>query len=304
MKKTKNKKQSVEGPEEDSGKTIDLYRDIVDGTNILIWRTDAEGRFAFLNPAWEKGYGYKTEEMLGRPFSDFQTPEAAEYYINAFRNCLIGETVTGQETGFFSKNGDEIHLVLNMIPLFEGNGAIVGTQGIAFDVTERKHADELLQYISAKDELTGLYNLHTFLSMTEQQIKTAAREKKELMIIYAGVDNMQSINDEYGYDAGDQILIDTANILRKTFREADVLARAGGDEFVISTLVSSKNTEEMIMTRLKENIDRYNADKSDALKLSISFGASFYNPEQPVPVNEALSNAELKMYGQKKNKRK
>jgi diguanylate cyclase (GGDEF)-like protein/PAS domain S-box-containing protein len=280
-----------------------LYRDIVDSANILIWRNDTEGRFTFLNPSWEKSNGYKPEEMLGRPFSDFQVPEAAEHYINAFRNCLIGEPVLGHETKYFSKKGEEIHLVLNMTPLYDSNGTIIGTQGIAFEITERKHADELLQYISAKDELTSLYNLHTFLSMTEQQIKTAHREKKEMLIIYAGMDGMQSINDIHGRETGDEVLIDTANILRKTFREADILARTGGDEFVISTLVSSKNTEEMIMSRLRENIDKYNSYKSGSLKLSFSFGTSFYNPVHPVAINEVLSQADANMHEHKKIKK-
>ena len=124
----------------------DVYRDIVVSTNTLIWRTDAEGRFTFLNPAWEKIYNYKTDEMLGKPFSDFQVPEAAGHYINAFRNCLIGESVIGHETTFFSKGGDKIHLAINMIPLYNDTDKIVGIQGTAFDITERKHADDILQY--------------------------------------------------------------------------------------------------------------------------------------------------------------
>ena len=122
-----------------------VYRDIVVSTNTLIWRTDAEGRFTFLNPAWGKIYNYKTDEMLGKPFSDFQVPEAAGHYINAFRNCLIGESVIGHETTFFSKGGDEIHLAINMIPLKDDTDKVVGIQGTAFDITERKHADDILQ---------------------------------------------------------------------------------------------------------------------------------------------------------------
>jgi len=288
---------------EDSMGTLALYKDIVVSTNTLIWRTDTDGRFTFLNPAWEK-YGYKVEEMLDKPFSEFQLQEAAGHYVNAFRNCLIGESIIGHETTYFSKSGDEVYLEINMIPLYDNSGAIVGTQGTAFDVTERKHADELLQYISAKDEVTGLYNLHTFLSMTEQQIKSAHREKKQMMIIYAGVDGMQAVNDELGQEGGDQFLVDIANILRKTFREADIFARTGGDEFVISTLVSSKNTEEMIMTRLDKNIEEHNADKSSAIKLSMSFGTSFYNPEQPVSIDDVLSAADDKMHEHKKSKKK
>lgn len=300
MGKNINKKQTEK-------ETLDinaLYRDIVDSTNTLIWRTDAEGRFTFLNPSWEKNYGYKIQDMLGKPFSDFQVPEAAEHYINAFRNCLIGESIIGHETTYFSKSGDEVDLEINMIPLHDSDGAVTGTQGTAFDITERKLADELLQYISSKDEHTGLYNLHTFMSMTEQQIKTANREKKQMLIIYIGVDGMQAINDNHGREAGDKVLIDTANILRKTFREADILARTGGDEYVISTLVSSKDHDKLIMERLQENLDKYNAGKSGSLKLSMSFGSSFYNPDKPLSIEEVLSSADEKMHENKKKKKK
>ena len=288
--------------EDESPEALALYRDIVVSTNTLIWRTDTEGRFTFLNPAWEN-YGYETGEMLGKPFSNFQMPEAAEHYVASFRNCLIGEPIVGHETTYFSKNGKEVYLTINMIPLYDSSNVIIGTQGTAFDITERKHADDLLQYISAKDELTGLYNLHTFMSMTEQQIKTAEREKQEMLIIYAGVDEMKSMNDVLGNEAGDQALIDVAKILRKTFREADVLARTGGDEFVVSTLVSSRDTEEMIMKRLDGNIDDYNADRSESIKLSLSFGTSFYNPEHSVSIEEVLSRADDKMHERKKRKK-
>lgn len=300
MKKTIKGKESAKKSQDIN----DLYRDIVVSTNTLIWRTDAEGRFTFLNPSWEKNYGYPAEDMLGRPFSDFQVPEAAEHYINAFRNSLIGEAIIGHETTFFSKNGDEVSLTINMIPLYGNAGAVTGTQGTAFDITESKRADELLQYISAKDELTGLYNLHTFLSMTEQQIKTSHREKKPLLIIYAGIDGMQAINDDHGRETGDKVLIDTANILRKTFREADILARTGSDEFVISTLVSSKDHDKLIMTRLKENLDKYNAGKSGTLILSLSFGSAFLAPEEAVSIEEVLSRADEKMHEHKQSKKK
>ncbi len=283
---------------EESMDNLALYMDIVVSTNTLIWRTDIEGRFTFLNPAWEN-YGYKVDEMIGKPFSDFQMSEAAGHYVNAFRNCLIGESIIGHETIFFSKNGEEVHVEINMISLYDGSGTIVGTQGTAFDITERKHADELLQYISAKDELTGLYNLHTFLSIGEQQIKSAHREKKQMMVVYAGFDDMQEINNAHGQQACDKMLVDVADILRQTFREADIFARTGGDEFVISTIVSSINTEEMIMTRLNKNIEEYNADKDEPLKMSMSFGTSFYNPENPVSIDDVLSAADDNMHNQK-----
>ncbi|UCD35368.1 MAG: diguanylate cyclase [Nitrospiraceae bacterium] len=280
-----------------------LYRDIVISTNTLIWRTDVEGRFTFLNPAWEKNYGFGAEEMLGRPFSEFQVSEAAEHYINAFRNCLIGEPVIGHETTFYAKDGSEVFLAINMIPLCDESGKVSGTQGTAFDVTERKHADELLQYISAKDELTGLYNLHTFMSMTEQQIKTASREKKLLLIIYAGVNGMDAINEDLGREAGDRVLVNTANIFRKTFREADILARTGGDEFIISTLVASRDGEDLIMVRLRDNIGKYNADRGSSPAISLGIGTAFYDPEEALTIDEVLSRADDRMHEEKVSKK-
>jgi diguanylate cyclase (GGDEF)-like protein/PAS domain S-box-containing protein len=277
----------------------DVYRDIVVSTNTLIWRTDAEGRFTFLNPAWERIYNHKIKEMLGKPFSDFQVPEASGHYINAFRNCLIGESIIGHETTFFSKSGDEIHLAINMIPLYDERDAVVGIQGTAFDVTESKHADDILQYISAKDELTGLYNLHTFLSMTEHQIRTAHREKKDILIIYIGQHDIKKTVEEHGEEAGDRLIMDAANILRKTFREADILARTGDSEFVVSTLVLSRDGEKLILSRLQKNIDEYNKDKNGSLRLSMSFGTSFYDPENPVSINDLLSSADDEMYKNK-----
>ena len=282
-----------------SEQTNDVYQDIVVSTNTLIWRTDTEGRFTFLNPAWERVYKYNTDEMIGKPFSDFQVPEAAGHYVNAFRNCLIGESVIGNETSFVSKSGDEIHLAINMIPLHDDKDKVVGIQGTAFDITERKLADDILQYISAKDELTGLYNLHTFLNMTEHQIKTAHREKKDILIVYAGLQDINKIIGEHGDEAGDQLIIDAADIFRKTFREADLLARAGDSEFVISTLVLSRDGEELILSRLQKNIDDYNKGKSDSLKLSMCFGTSFCDPEHPLPINELLSTADDEMYKNK-----
>lgn len=280
----------------------DLYRDIVVSTNTLIWRTDGEGRFSFLNPAWEKNCGYSVDEMLGRPFSEFQIPEAAEHYKNAFRNCLIGESVIGHETTCLSRDGDEINLVLNMTPLYDSDSVVTGTQGTAHDVTEQKRADKLLQYISAKDELTGLYNLHTFMSMTEQQIKNAEREKKEILVIYTGLDNVDLIKEIHGSEAVERLLIDTADILRKTFRETDILALTGGEEFVVSTLVHSQNTEDMILARLQGNLDQYNEDREGVLRLYLSVGTSFYNPEHPAPIEYVLSEADEKMHEDRENR--
>src|SRR4030042_4829587 len=82
------------------------------------------------------------------------------------------------------------------------------------------------------DELTGLYNRRGFFTFAEQEIKLANRLRRELYLLYADLDNLKEINDSFGHMEGDSVLIETAKILRETFRQSDIIARIGGDEFV------------------------------------------------------------------------
>jgi diguanylate cyclase (GGDEF)-like protein len=115
------------------------------------------------------------------------------------------------------------------------------------------------------------------------------------------MDDLKWINDHHGHNEGDQVLIDLANILKKTFRESDIIARIGGDEFVV-LLESTDENGKILMTRLDENIRDYNAKVSQDYKLSISVGAAQFDPEYPISIDEFLSKADALMYAQKRRK--
>ena len=101
------------------------------------------------------------------------------------------------------------------------------------DISERKKMEQELRELSLTDELTGLYNRRACLTLGEQLLKIANRDKKGIYVLYADVDNLKIINDEMGHQTGDQALSDVAAILKEKFRESDVIARIGGDEFVV-----------------------------------------------------------------------
>jgi PAS domain S-box-containing protein len=122
-----------------------LYRHLVETSQDLIWQCDAEGRYSYLNPAWEELFGYKVEEMLGRRFSEFQSPKYAERDTKEFARLMEGESVRGYETVHLGKDGREIHLVLNARSLRDQEGNIAGIRGTAHDVTERRRAEQLLR---------------------------------------------------------------------------------------------------------------------------------------------------------------
>jgi diguanylate cyclase (GGDEF)-like protein len=175
---------------------------------------------------------------------------------------------------------------------------------LRFDKMMRDHkGEEALLALSLTDELTGLYNRRRFFVLTEQYLKVAIRTKKRSLLLYIDMDDLKWINDHCGHNEGDQALIDLARVLKKTFRESDIIARIGGDEFVV-LLESTVDNDEVLMTRLSENIKDYHPKGPQCYNLSISVGAAQFDPENPISIDELLSRADALMYAQKRKKSK
>lgn len=140
--------------EEAMRKSEALYHDLVETSQDLIWQCDAEGRYVYLNRAWEDVFGYKLDHMLGRKFTDFQKPLNAEFDKKVFEVLLAGGTVRGHETVHIASDGHDINLVFNAKPIIDGAGVMVGTRGTAYDITLRKVAeDRLRRSLAEKDVL-------------------------------------------------------------------------------------------------------------------------------------------------------
>jgi diguanylate cyclase (GGDEF)-like protein len=175
---------------------------------------------------------------------------------------------------------------------------------LRFDKMMRDHkGEETLLALSLTDELTGLYNRRRFFVLAEQYLKVAIRTRKRSLLLYIDMDDLKWINDQCGHNEGDQALIHLSQILKKTFRESDIIARIGGDEFVV-LLESDVENDEMLITRLYENIKDCNAKGSQSYKLSISVGAAPFDPENPISIDELLSKADTLMYAQKRKRPK
>lgn len=168
----------------------------------------------------------------------------------------------------------------------------------------QRHAlTEELKMLAVTDELTKLYNRHGFFQLAEQQLKLAQRFKKKAALIYADLDNLRLINDTLGHQEGDLALIDIADILRNTFRSEDIIARISGDDFVVLMIESSDYDVDNAIDRFQENIAENNTKKNTRYTLSLSWGMSQYNPEEPCHIDKLVSAAEELMCRQKAEKR-
>jgi len=163
---------------------------------------------------------------------------------------------------------------------------------------------EKLRVVSMTDELTGLYNRRGFFPLAEQQLKIAKRLNREALLLSADMDNLKNINDTLGHKEGDLALIDTATILRESFRESDIIARIGGDEFVVLQIEEIDADSNMITNRLQNNLEIHNTNRNSNNKLSISVGTIRCEPGCPYSVEELLIEADKLMYKHKRNKQK
>ena len=167
---------------------------------------------------------------------------------------------------------------------------------------EHAKMHERLHDISLHDELTGLYNRRGFFTLAEHLLKTAKRQQAGLFMLYCDLDGLKGINDALGHQKGDWALIDAANILKETFRGSDIIARIGGDEFVVMPIETTGDNLEIVINRLQKAVEIDNTKSKREYKLSISTGTAYFDPLSPCTTDELLSKADRLMYEQKRTK--
>jgi diguanylate cyclase (GGDEF)-like protein len=158
-----------------------------------------------------------------------------------------------------------------------------------------------MQALSLTDELTRLHNRRGFLTLGEQQLRMAVRQKRPALIIFMDLDGLKGINDQLGNELGDAAIVETAKILRSTFRDVDMVARLGGDEFV--AMMADTNAFTSVRRRLADAIASYNETTKGPFRISISAGAAAFDPAEPQGLENLVRQADAAMYEQKQRRR-
>ena len=278
------------------------FRDLFENTTDLLQLITPDGRFLLVNPSWMVTLGYFDDDIEHLSLWDIIHPENMQHCKEIFQQALNGKSAQNIETVLVAKDGKPVVLEGNISGFYKGT-TLEYMRCIFHDITERKQMEEDLRSLSLRDGLTALYNRRGILTLAEQQLKIAERMKKEMLMIYIDLDKMKHINDTFGHQEGDRALIDTAHILRDTFRSSDIIARLGGDEFAILALETGEMYSETLVNRLKANVDTHNDKSGRSYTLSLSVGVTHYDPEAPCSIEELLSRADALMYEQKKRRK-
>lgn len=165
---------------------------------------------------------------------------------------------------------------------------------------ERQRMVKELKLLSVTDELTGLYNRRGFLTFGGELLKLGRRISTQVFLIYADLDKMKWINDTLGHPEGDKALKEIASILRKAYRETDIIARIGGDEFVVMGILASGIPVEVLADRLGSQVEIHNEKRPDPYRLSLSVGAAAYPIGAFMSIDDLLQRADEMMYEQKR----
>jgi two-component system, cell cycle response regulator len=169
---------------------------------------------------------------------------------------------------------------------------------------ERMSLLKKIKEISCTDELTGLLNRRGFVGSSEKPLLIAKRNSRQMALIFADIDEMKLINDEYGHKAGDQAIIEAAGILKKTFRDSDIIARIGGDEFIVLVIEpDSENFSTLIQKRINDNLLELNSSSGRQFCLSISIGIVGCDSSAEFDLTDYIEKADKDMYKNKQKRR-
>ncbi len=273
---------------------------VLKATPDAIVTVDAQDKIVEWNPGSERLFGYSREEAIGHSLNDLVTkPDVYEEGVRFSQILMAGNEVPPVETVRYRKDGSPVHVILAASPIVVRE-KLMGAVIVYTDITARKQMEDTLRALLLVDELTGLYNRRGFMTLGRQQLKTAHRLKTAVVMLFADFDNLKRINDTFGHPEGDRALIDVAEVLRMTFRESDIIARIGGDEFVVLALQVANESANAITTRLQKNLQAHNTTRHRRYKLSLSVGIAQYDPEHPCSIEELLVRADRAMYDRKR----
>ncbi|MDQ6718124.1 MAG: GGDEF domain-containing protein, partial [Gemmatimonadota bacterium] len=156
-----------------------------------------------------------------------------------------------------------------------------------------------LKRLALTDELTGLHNRRAFLSLSEHALKIAQRNHTECLLFYADVDGLKRINDSLGHHIGSAMIAEAAVMLRTVFRDSDIIARVGGDEFAVLAIANPVANADILLNRLSTKLSSFNNSQDRPYTLSLSVGVAHFKPGSGSSVQQLMRQADLAMYEQK-----
>ena len=212
---------------------LQLAAKVMENDSSAILICDENVNIVLVNPAFCEITGYSKEEVIGKnPRILSSGKQPPEFYKNMW-SALQNDGMWSGEIWNRRKNGGIYPERLSITVVRNEEGEITNFVSLFTDITEQKNVEQRLSHLAHHDQLTGLPNRTLFTDRLEHALAHAAREDHKIGLMFIDLDGFKPINDEYGHDVGDALLCAIADTLNALVRDADTVARVGGDEFVL-----------------------------------------------------------------------
>ncbi|MCX6363204.1 MAG: diguanylate cyclase [Actinobacteria bacterium] len=262
------------------------------------WEIDDQGTVQYVSPNVSV-FGYSADEFLGgrRTYDSVIHPDDLAWVTEeGNEKARSGLETWTQEYRLVDAAG-ETRWIRDYTHAVRGaEGVVTAYEGYIIDITAQKRAEtelrrreEQLRMLSLTDELTGLYNRRGLYALGEHMMRSAQRHKSGMGVVFLDLVGLAAVNERLGHSQGDQALRDLADVLTACIRESDVLARAGGDEFVV--LVEDDAAAEALAARIRRRIAAGNAKKLRAYKLEARLGLVFWPAGEAATLQGLLERA-------------
>jgi diguanylate cyclase (GGDEF)-like protein/PAS domain S-box-containing protein len=280
----------------------DLLAAALEAADALLIILDDQGRILRVNHAFEVATCYRGGDLRGRDFLDtLPIVEARETFTGGIRSLRAGVATFAFENHWRKSGGERLLANGSLKAVRDSEGGLQSVIVVASDVTQQRATEGELRAAALRDDLTGLYNRRGFALLAERRLVESRRSGASQTLVFADIDHFKAVNDAYGHDAGDRALVLAARALTATFREADIVARIGGDEFAIVADLGSDDDHDLdaLSARLEQHIARLLADSDLGFDLALTLGVSYSRASQAISLDELLRQADEFMYERK-----
>ncbi|WP_245776149.1 GGDEF domain-containing protein [Saccharopolyspora flava] len=261
-----------------------------------------KGRWTEVNDTLCDMLGYSREELIGMHFSDITYEEEDDRGPALLEDLVHGvvESVS-IEKRYRHKDGHTLWMLIRAtaVPDASGDPAFVVSQ--YDDVGERRRADAHLAQLALHDPLTGLANRTLLADLMDLSLKRLSRGDGMVVVVVADLDELKPFNDRYGHLVGDKMIVAAAEALQSAVRSGDAVARVGGDEFVVVTLVEDAAEAAALRDRIEQRLNTRVTIGGRTLPLRTSVGHAITTDPQ-VSRDELLHAADQDMYERKRER--
>ncbi len=248
------------------------YRDLYDNAPDMYLSLDRDGIVTDCNETGARMLGSAKERVVGRPYREFLSERSRRDFEEDLPVLLGKETHLLMEQEYVRRDGAVFPAGVSAFSEFDRDGRFLRIKAIGRDIREQKRMEEALRELAETDPLTGTFNRRTISRFLEAETDRARRYRRPFSLVLFDLDRFKEVNDSFGHEAGDSVLLATVSVVREKLRKSDLLGRYGGDEFLILSPEMNREGVRILAEKIRRIVESHRYGRVDRMTVSVGAG--------------------------------